>query len=292
MKIIKIIIETRDFFELEVTMFQTVFENIKNKKPRIHSITNYVTVNDVANAILAIGGQPIMADEISEVAQIQTNCDALNLNMGTLNQQRVETMIEAGKQANKLCHPIILDPVGVGASSFRIQSAKRLLQHIHFDVIKGNMSEIKTLVFDVKMTSGVDQLESDKVNDEQLETLIPVLKEYAKKMQTILVITGEIDLVLNEKSCYIIKNGHEKMSSYTGSGCQLSGLISCFVAANQNHILEAVALAVMVYGISGEIAAQCLLENEGNITYKNRVIDILSIVDYQMIKEKMNYEIR
>ena len=111
-------------------------------------------------------------------------------------------------------------------------------------------------------------------------------------MNTILVITGKIDLVLDENNCYVIHNGHEMMSSYTGSGCQLSGLISCFVCANQGHSLEAAALAVMAYGISGEIAYELLSKQQGNMSYRNHVIDILSIIDYQMIKERMKYEIK
>ena len=273
-------------------MFQKIFENVKKRHPRVHSITNYVTVNDVANIILAIGGKPIMADELLEVQDIQMNCDGLNLNMGTFNQQRLKVMLEAGKKANELHHPVVLDAVGVGASQFRMQSARQLLQNIHFDVIKGNISEMKALVFDTKMISGVDCLETDQVSDEQLDDLLPVLKQYAKKMNTILVITGKIDLVLDENNCYVIHNGHEMMSSYTGSGCQLAGLISCFVCANQGHSLEAAALAVMAYGISGEIAYELLSKQQGNMSYRNHVIDILSIIDYQMIKERMKYEIK
>ena len=273
-------------------MFQKIFENVKKRHPRVHSITNYVTVNDVANIILAIGGKPIMADELLEVQDIQMNCDGLNLNMGTFNQQRLKVMLEAGKKANELHHPVVLDAVGVGASQFRMQSARQLLQNIHFDVIKGNISEMKALVFDTKMISGVDCLETDQVSDEQLDDLLPVLKQYAKKMKTILVITGEIDLVLNEETCFIIRNGHPMMSSYTGSGCQLSGLISCFIAANQDCILKATALAVMVYGISGEIAYELLSKQQGNMSYKNHVIDVVSMMNQHMIKEKMRYEIR
>ncbi|MCF0156088.1 MAG: hydroxyethylthiazole kinase, partial [Veillonella sp.] len=127
-------------------MWGTYIDQIRKTSPLVHAITNYVTVNDVANIILAIGGQPIMADDAQEVEEITSICQSLVINIGTLNARTVESMILAGKAANRLGHPVILDPVGLGASSLRQEAVKRLLQEVKFTVIRGNISEIKMLM--------------------------------------------------------------------------------------------------------------------------------------------------
>ena len=136
--------------------FGECLENVHSKMPLIHNITNYVTVNDVANVLLACGGSPIMADESEEVEDITSICGGLNINIGTLNRHTIPAMFKAGKKANELGHPVLLDPVGVGASSLRTDTAKQLLEEIHFSVIRGNISEIKTLAAGSGSTRGVD----------------------------------------------------------------------------------------------------------------------------------------
>ena len=128
-------------------MFEQIFENVRQKSPLVHNITNYVTVNDCANMLLACGGSPIMADDPEDAVEITAICGGLNINIGTLNQRTIPAMLAAGKRANELGHPVVLDPVGAGASTLRTDTALRLLSEVKFAVIRGNISEIKTLAW-------------------------------------------------------------------------------------------------------------------------------------------------
>ena len=143
--------------------------NVKAKAPLIHNITNYVTVNDCANMVLACGASPIMADDKNEVEEITSICGGLNINIGTLNSRTIESMFLAGKKANELGHPLVLDPVGAGASSLRTETAKKLMQEVKFTVIRGNISEIKTVAGNATATQGVDANILDKVTEENLD---------------------------------------------------------------------------------------------------------------------------
>ena len=146
-------------------MFKDMLENVRKNVPLIHNITNYVTVNDCANILLACGGSPIMSDEAEEVEDITSICGGLNINIGTLNQRTIPSMIKAGKKANELGHPVVLDPVGAGASKLRTETAFRLIDEIQFSVIRGNISEIKTLASGFGTTKGVDADVADTVTE-------------------------------------------------------------------------------------------------------------------------------
>ena len=137
-------------------MLGECIENVRKNVPLVHNITNYVTVNDVANVLLACGGSPIMSDEPEDVVDITTICGGLNINIGTLNKRSIEAMFLAGKRANELKHKVLLDPVGAGASALRTNTAVKLMDEIKFDVIRGNISEIKTLALGSGTTRGVD----------------------------------------------------------------------------------------------------------------------------------------
>lgn len=266
-------------------------ENVKRKKPLIHNITNYVTVNDVANVILAVGASPIMADDEKEVEEITSICNGLNINIGTLNERTIASMIKAGKKANQLNHPVLLDPVGAGASTLRTNTALKLLEEIHFTVIKGNISEIKTLAAHQGYTHGVDANENDIVNQNNLEDNIQFVKAYAKKMNAIIVVTGAIDLVSDDKQCYVIYNGEKEMSHITGTGCQLSGLITSYISSNDDQ-LKACAAAVCQMGLAGEIAKSHLATFEGNATYRNRIIDAIYHMTGKELEGGAQYEIQ
>ena len=144
-------------------MLGTYIENVRKCVPLVHNITNYVTVNDVANVLLACGGSPIMSDEPEDVAEITAICGGLNINIGTLNKRSIESMFTAGKKANALNHRVLLDPVGAGASTLRTDTALKLMKEVKFDVIRGNISEIKTLARGSGTTKGVDADVADAV---------------------------------------------------------------------------------------------------------------------------------
>ena len=277
-------------------MFKSEFENVRRTCPLIHNITNYVTVNDCANMVLACGASPIMADDAAEVEDITTICGGLNINIGTLNSRTITSMLLAGKKANQLGHPVVLDPVGAGASRLRTDTAFRLLRDVKFTVIRGNISEIKTLASGAGTTKGVDADVADKVTEENLDSAVAFAKAFAKAFaaQTgaVIAITGAIDIVADAEKAYCIRNGNAMMSSITGTGCQLSALTAAFVTANPGHPLEAAAAAVCAMGLAGETAHKRLTPLDGNSTYRNYIIDAIYNMTPDQLEEGANYEVR
>ncbi|MCI5839839.1 MAG: hydroxyethylthiazole kinase [Peptoniphilaceae bacterium] len=271
---------------------ETYFKNLKKMSPLIHNITNYVTVNDCANIILASGASPIMADDINEVEEITSICNGLNINIGTLNSLTIKSMIKAGKKAKELNHPVVLDPVGAGASSLRTKTALDLIEIIHPDVIKGNISEIKSILGISNSTKGVDADVSDKITSENLDDIVKFSREFSIKTNSTVVITGEIDVVCNDKKTYLIKNGHPMMSTVSGTGCQLSALIASFISANLDNILDSTAAAVCAIGIAGENAYKKLKSGDGNASYRNYIIDSIYNLTPEELEKRARYEIR
>ncbi|MBS7008709.1 hydroxyethylthiazole kinase [Anaerostipes sp.] len=254
-------------------MYENILHNVKKHPSLVHCITNYVTVNDVANMVLASGGSPIMADDKSEVEEITSICTSLVINIGTLNARTVEAMVLAGKRANVLGHPVILDPVGAGASSMRTETVKRLLKEVQFDVIRGNISEIKTVFAGSGAMSGVDASEADAVTEENLGEVIDMTKRLSAQTGAVIVVTGAVDIVSDERSSFIIRNGDPMMSRITGTGCMLDGVIAGFVGSNQDRVLEAAAAAVCAVGYCGEKArAKC----GGTSSMRMHLIDAMS----------------
>lgn len=273
-------------------MKNEIIANVRKNVPLVHNITNYVTVNDVANVLLACGGSPIMSDEPDDVDDITSICGGLNINIGTLNKNSIEAMFIAGKRANELDHVVLLDPVGAGASALRTNTALKLIDEVKFDVIRGNVSEIKTLVLGSGTTKGVDADAADAVTDNNLDAMVKFVKEIAEKFSTIIAITGAIDLVADKDKCYIIRNGRPEMGKITGTGCQLSGMIPAYVVANKDNKLEAVAAAVCTMGVAGEIAFENMLPGDGNSTYRNRIIDAIYNMDDETLAKYAKYEVR
>lgn len=273
-------------------MLGKCLENVKEKTPLIHNITNYVTVNDVANALLACGGSPIMSDEPDDVSDITSICGGLNINIGTLNQRSIESMFIAGAKANELGHVVLLDPVGAGASELRTDTAIKIMNTINPTIIRGNISEIKTLALGSGTTKGVDADAADTVTDDNLEDMISFAKNFSQKTNTIVAITGAIDLVADSKKCYVIRNGIPEMSKITGTGCQLSGLATAYAVANPDDKTKAIAAAVCVMGLAGEIGFANLKSGEGNSTLRNRIIDAIYNMDAEILNKGAKYEVR
>ncbi|MBQ5498773.1 MAG: hydroxyethylthiazole kinase [Treponema sp.] len=273
-------------------MFSKIFSNVREKCPLIHNITNYVTVNDVANILLACGGSPIMSDDEGEVEEITAICGGLNINIGTLNKNTIPSMFLAGIKANELGHKVLLDPVGAGASALRTKTAVDLLKKVKFDVIRGNISEIKTLALGSGTTKGVDADVSDAVTDENLEKSVAFVKDFASKMNCVVAVTGAIDLVSDSQKCYVIRNGRAEMGKITGTGCQLSGMTAAFITANPDNVLEATAASVCAMGLAGEIAWSKMNEGDGNSTYRNRIIDAIFNMTGTELEKGAKYGIR
>ena len=271
---------------------ETALLNVKAKHPLVHCITNYVTVNDCANALLACGASPIMADDAHEVEEIVEVADALVINTGTLNSRTIEAMLVAGKKANWLGRPVVLDPVGAGASRLRTETAIRLLSELRFAAVRANISEIKALALGGVGTQGVDANVADKVTDEGLERSLEFIKAFSLKTGAIVAVTGEIDIVTNVKSSFCIRNGHPMMASVTGTGCLLSALVAAFIAANPAEPLKAAAAAVCEMGLAGETAYKRLTAADGNATYRNYIIDAIFTMTAEALKQGAKYEAR
>lgn len=273
-------------------MFGECLEAVRKTVPLVHNITNYVTVNDVANVLLACGGSPIMSDEPEDVVDITSICQGLNINIGTLNQNSIRGMFLAGRRANELGHVVLLDPVGAGASALRTQTAKKLMEEVRFDVIRGNISEIKTLACGNGTTKGVDADVADAVTEENLDQGVAFVKAFAKEAGCIAAVTGAIDLVSDGERCFVIRNGRAEMGKITGTGCQLSGMATAYVSANPGRKLEAAAAAVCAMGLAGEIGWKNMQPGDGNATYRNRIIDAICHLDPETLERGANYEVR
>ena len=273
-------------------ILKTMLENVRAKTPLVHNITNYVTVNDVANVLLAAGGSPIMSDDADDVEDITSICGGLNINIGTLNKNTIPSMFLAGRKANALGHIVLLDPVGAGASRLRTDTANRLMHEVRFDAVRGNISEIKTLCTGSGTTKGVDADAVDAVTEANLDDGVALVKAFARQAGCIIAVTGAIDLVSDGERCWCIRNGRPEMSHITGTGCQLSALTTAFLVANPGHKLEAAAAAVCMMGLAGEIAWANMQPGDGNSTYRNRIIDAICNMTGDTLEEGAKYELR
>lgn len=273
-------------------MLGHLLDNVRNKNPMIHCITNYVSINDCANILLACGASPIMADDEEEAAEVTSSCDGLYLNIGMLSNRKVSSMLTAGRKANELGHPVVLDPVGVGVSALRRQSVKQLLSGISFCAIRGNLSEIRAIACGSGNTKGVDAGTADRVTEAELDDIIAMAKDLSSQTKAVIVVTGAIDIVADDKTAYCIRNGHPMMRMVSGTGCQLSALLAAYITAGQENKLSAAVAAVCAMGYAGETAYKRLAETDGNAAYRNRIIDAVFNMSAQELDKGAVYEMR
>lgn len=223
-------------------------EKVRELKPLIHNITNFVVMNYTANALLAFGASPVMAHAEEEVEDMVQLAGALVLNIGTLTKDWVDAMIKAAKKANKAGVPVILDPVGAGATKMRTDAAKKILQNASISVIRGNASEILSLKSEESTTRGVDAAHS--VDDAEQSA-----KDLANDLGTVLAVTGPVDIITDGVSTISVHNGHAMMGRVTGTGCVASTICGAFLAVDINP-LSAASTALSVFGLCGEMAAK------------------------------------
>ena len=221
---------------------------VREKKPLIHNITNFVVMNYTANALLAMGASPVMAHAPNEVEEMVALAGALVLNIGTLSEEWVDSMLKAGRKASALNTPVVLDPVGSGATPFRTQSARRIIAETGPQVIRGNASEILSLRNADSRTRGVDALHS-------VDQAADVAQALAGELQTVLAITGPVDLATDGRRVARVLNGHPLMGRVTGTGCTATAVIGAFLAVDPDP-LRAAATALAYFGLAGENAAQ------------------------------------
>lgn len=250
-------------------------EKIRAEAPLIHNITNYVVMNNTANALLAIGASPVMAHAQEEVEELVAMSKALVINIGTLSKPWIESMIRAGIEAHKLNIPIVLDPVGSGATKFRTQTVLKLIEEIHPTVIRGNSSEIKSLINSETRTKGVDSLLSS-------DMVIKEAKLLSKALNCVISISGANDLIICNDSIAKVSNGHEMMTKVTGLGCTASAITGAFLAVN-NSVFNACTNAMILMGIAGELA---LKVSNGPGSLQMNFIDTLYNITQKDIETK------
>lgn len=267
-------------------------DRVRERRPLIHCITNYVTANDVANLLLACGASPIMADEPEEVEEITDRCAGLCLNLGTPSRRTIPSLMRAGVKAGELGRPVVLDPVGVGASALRLRTAQELMARVTFTVLRGNVSELRALAGGQEHTRGVDAGGADAVTEAELERGVAFAKGTARRTGTVVAVTGAIDLVSDGEQCVVIRNGRPEMGLVTGTGCQLSALTAACLAASPERPLEAAAAAVCAMGVAGELAWARMSPQDGNATYRDRIIDAVCRMDGAALEKGANYEMR
>ena len=272
--------------------FETILGNVRGRTPLVHNITNYVTVNDCANILLACGGSPIMSDDEGDVEDITSICGGLNINIGTLNRNTIPSMFLAGRRANALDHPVLLDPVGAGASKLRTETAAKLIDEVKFAVIRGNISEIKALAQGSASTKGVDADEADQVNAANMDSVVAFARDFSRKTGAIIAITGATDIITDGQRVCAIRNGNAMMSKITGTGCMLSAMTTAYVVANPEQPFEAVCTAVIAMGLCGELAHERLSALDGNSSYRNYIIDAVYNLTAEQLKEGAKYEMR
>ncbi len=248
--------------------------NMREKKPLVHNITNYVVMNSTANALLACGASPVMAHAQGEVQEMVSFAGALVLNIGTLTPYWIDSMLMAGKRANEMNVPIILDPVGSGATTLRTQAAKRLIDNLSIQVVRGNASEVLSLAQEGSRTKGVDAIHSV---DEAADAAIVL----ARELDTTLAITGEVDLITDGVRVYMVYNGHELMGYVTGTGCTATALIGAFLAVDKDSV-DAATTALAYFGLAGEKGAESA---KAPGSFQVALLDALFSIDGEALEE-------
>jgi hydroxyethylthiazole kinase len=250
---------------MNTNLYTDLFARVREKRPLVHHITNYVTVNDCANITLCSGGSPVMADAPEEAAEMTSMAGALVLNIGTLNAAQIASMILAGRMANDHGIPVILDPVGAGATCFRTDMTKRLLEELEITVLKGNAAEIGVVAGVEAIVRGVD---SHGVAGDP----VMIARGLAKTLGCTVAVSGATDIVTDGKHTLLVENGHPLMGSISGTGCMAASVTGVFCAESENPV-PAAAAAFAAFGLAGEKAA---VAAHGPFSFKMALFDELA----------------
>ena len=220
---------------------------IRERKPLVHQITNYVVMNETANATLALGALPVMAHALQEVEEMARAASALVLNIGTLSDAWVESMVLAGLAANRAGVPVVLDPVGAGATTYRTETSRRLLAELRIAVVRGNSAEIATLAGKRAQIRGVEALGAGSPE---------LAREAARELGMVVAVTGPVDHVSDGETVHAVANGHELLGTVTGTGCMATAITGCFLGVRADDPLAAATKALVAFGVAGEDAAK------------------------------------
>ena len=270
--------------------YHEILRTVREQAPLIQCITNFVTVNDCANILLAAGASPSMAQDIREVEETVSGAQGLVCNLGAIDM--VESMILAGKRANALGIPVVLDPVAAGGTALRRQSSARLLRELRFTAIRGNASEIRALAGQLSRGCGVDAAAADAVTEENLPRSAELFEALSRETGAVIAVSGALDLICKEGKTALIKNGCATMGRVTGSGCMLTALMGAFCAAAPDSPMDAACAAMAVMGVCGELAEEKRLRTgSGSAGFRNYLIDAVFNLSEEQLKERIKYEI-
>jgi hydroxyethylthiazole kinase len=247
----------------------TTLRELRERKPLVHQITNYVVMNETANATLALGALPVMAHAREEVEEMVGLASALVLNIGTLSEHWIEAMLLAGQTASDRGIPVVLDPVGAGATDYRTETARRILDEVRVTVLRGNAGEVATLVGAEAEVRGVESIASGLEPAE-------LAGEAGRQLRLVASVTGPVDHVSDGERVLAVANGHELLATVTGTGCISSALTGCFLAPKPEQPLEAAAEALAAFGVAAEDAAAGA---DGPGTFHARLYDALAALD-------------
>ncbi len=253
---------------------------VRQQRPLVHNITNYVVMNTTANTLLALGASPVMAHAMEEVEELAAVAGALVLNIGTLSTPWIEAMFMAGRTANARGMPIVLDPVGAGATRLRTETARRLLAETRPAVLRGNASEILALADGASQARGVDAQHG-------VEQAREAARQLARSHGAVVAVTGPEDFITDGSRAARIHNGHPLMARITGSGCAATALIGALCAVERDAFFAA-ATALTLFGIAGEMAAA---EAPGPGTFQVRLLDALDTLDAAQVRRGARFEI-
>lgn len=275
---------------------EETLKTIQEKNPLTHCITNSVTINDCANAVLAIGGSPFMAEDAEELEEVVTIADALVINIGKLSKDQVEAMKISAETANKTNTPIVLDPVGVGVTQLRNRTTLDLIENYQMAAIRGNISEIKAIaklvgiIDDNNAAKGVDVNADDIITEENLKANGEIIKELAGKLNTTILASGPIDILSDGETTIAIDNGDDMMPLITGSGCMLSSIVGSCVGGSSPLLGSLVAILAM--NIAGEKArAKVDEKDEGTGSFRAYLIDYLYKTNAESLVSESNIKI-
>lgn len=255
---------------------------VRQHKPLVHQITNYVVMNETANATLALGALPVMAHALEEVAEMAALAGALVLNIGTLSPGWVESMLMASRAANKRNIPVVFDPVGAGATRYRTETARRILREVDIAVVRGNPGEVASLIGRSAEVRGVESICGG-------EDPAALAKAAALSLGTVVAVTGAVDYVSDGEQVAAVANGHPLLTMVSGTGCIASALTGCFLAGKPEEPFEAAVEALVAMGVAGEDAAA---GSPGPGTFHMRLYDALAGLDPAKLSSRAKVEVR
>ncbi|WNS45658.1 hydroxyethylthiazole kinase [Paenibacillus sp. MMS20-IR301] len=256
---------------------------VRQANPLVHNITNIVVANFTANGLLALGASPFMADAPEEVADVAAMSGAVVLNIGTLNEAAIAAMITAGQAANRHKVPLVLDPVGAGATPYRTEVTAKLLEVLQLTALRGNVAEVANVAGEQWSSKGVDAGEGEG-------DVIALAVKAARKLNCVVIITGKEDIISDGTRTYIASNGHSILTKVTGTGCLLSAVVGAFLAVSGGDALEAAAEALSFYGVAAELAAEAA-EGQGPGSFQTGFLNQLALVTPEIYSSRSRLQL-